>query len=188
MPTHIPDRAEALEIFLKYNKTRSLINHGKSVEAVMRHFAAKNNEDPEKWGVIGLVHDIDYEMYPDEHCAKAKEILEAENWPDDYIRALMSHGWGEVTDIKPESQLEMTLYAIDELCGLITACALVRPSKSVMDLTVKSVKKKWKVKTFAAGANREIIRRGAEMLGCEVPELMADCIEGMKTVAEEIGL
>jgi len=188
MTKHTPERAEALEIFLKYNKGKSLINHGKSVEAVMRYFAGKNNEDPEKWGIIGLVHDIDYEMYPEEHCQKAKEILEAAAWPDEYVRALMSHGWGEVTDIKPETLLEKTLYAVDELCGLITACALVRPSKSVMDLTVKSVKKKWKVKSFAAGANREIITRGAEMLGCDLPDLMADCIEGMKTVSDEIGL
>ncbi len=188
MSTHIPDRNEAMELFLKYNKTESLINHGKSVEAVMRYFAEKNGEEPDKWGTIGLVHDLDYEMYPEQHCEKTKEILEDAGWDEEYIRAILSHGWGIVTDVEPKTTLEKTLYAIDELTGLITACALVRPSKSIEDLTVKSVKKKWKQKSFAAGANREIILKGAEMLGMELPELIQHTIDGMKTVREEIGL
>ena len=188
MAAHIPTRDEAWELFLKYNETESLINHGLAVEGVMRYFARKNGEDENKWGIIGLVHDLDYEKYPDQHCTKTKEILEQSEWDDEYIRAVLSHGWGIVTDIEPESVLEKTLYAIDELCGLITACALVRPSGSVMDLKVKSVKKKWKQKSFAAGANREIIAHGAEMLGVELSDLIADTIEGMKEVADKIGL
>ena len=188
MASHIPTYQEAMDLFLKYNETKSLINHGKSVEGVMRHFARLNNEDEEKWGIIGLVHDLDYEKYPDQHCVMTKKILEENQWDEEYIRAILSHGWGLVTDIEPKTKLEKTLYAIDELTGLITACALVRPSKSVMDLTVKSVKKKWKQKAFAAGANREVITKGAEMLGMELSDLIAESIEGMKEIAEEIGL
>ena len=186
--TAAPTREEALALFQKYNNDRSLLHHALSVEAVMRYLARKNGEDEDRWGVIGLIHDLDYEQYPEEHCAKTKEILEENNWPEDYIRAVLSHGWGLVTDVEPLTTLEKTLYAIDELTGLITACALVRPSKSVMDLEVKSVKKKWKQKSFAAGANREIITKGAELLGVEVSELIQDTIMGMREVANEIGL
>jgi predicted hydrolase (HD superfamily) len=158
------------------------------VEAVMRHFAEKFGKDPEKWGIIGLVHDIDYEMYPTEHCSKAREILEENQWPDDYVRAVISHGWGIVSDVKPETLLEKVLYATDELTGLVTTTALVRPSKSVMDMKAKSVKKKWKNKNFAAGVNREVIEKGAEMLGMELGDLITETITGMRNVAEEIGL
>lgn len=188
MGKHIPTREEAYDLLLKYNETESLINHGKAVEGVMRHFARKNGEDEDKWGIIGLAHDLDYEKYPEQHCAMTKKILEEAEWDDEYIRAVLSHAWGICTDIKPESKLEKTLYAVDELTGLIVACALVRPSKSVMDLKVKSVKKKWKQKSFAAGANREIILKGADMLGMELNDLIAETIEGMKEVADEIGL
>jgi len=183
-----PTREDALNLFKKYNKTESLTTHALSVEAVMRHFAEKYGEDPEKWGIIGLVHDIDYEMYPDEHCTKAREILEQDQWPDEYIRAVVSHGWGICCDVKPETLLEKVLYAIDELTGLVTTTALVRPSKSVMDMKAKSVKKKWKNKKFAAGVNREIIEKGAEMLGMELGELITETITGMRNVAQEIGL
>lgn len=188
MATHIPTRDEAIALLKKYNETESLINHALAVEGVMRHFAAKNDEDEEKWGIIGLVHDLDYEKYPEQHCEMTKKILEEAEWEEDYIRAVLSHGWGIVTDIEPKTQLEKTLYAVDELTGLITACALVRPSKSVEDLKVKSVKKKWKQKSFAAGANREIILKGAEMLGMELGDLISETIDGMKKVREEIGL
>ena len=154
----------------------------------MRHFAKKWGEDEEKWGIIGLVHDLDWEMHPEQHCAKTKEILEAEEWPDDYIHSVLSHGWGLVTDIKPERQMEKVLFATDELTGLVTATALMRPSKSVLDMTAKSVKKKWKQQSFAAGVNREIIQQGAEMLGMEIGELITETIEAMRTVAAEIGL
>ena len=131
---------------------------------------------------------IDYEKYPDEHCKKTGEILKEKDWPEDYIRAVVSHGWGLCYDVEPQTLLEKTLYAIDELTGLITACALVRPSKSVMDLKPKSVRKKWKAKGFAAGADRTVIEQGAQMLGVEINELISDTIMGMREVAPEIGL
>ncbi len=184
----IPTREEAWILFRKYNQSESLTKHALAVEGVMRYMARKFNEDEEKWGIIGLVHDLDYEKYPDKHCAKTKEILEKENWPEDYIRAVMSHGFGIVTDVKPETQLEKVLFTIDELTGLVTTSALVRPSKSVLDMKVKSVRKKWKDKRFAAGVNREVIEQGAEMLNMELSGIIQDTIMGMREVAEEIGL
>jgi predicted hydrolase (HD superfamily) len=154
----------------------------------MRYFAGKYGEDEERWGVIGLVHDLDWEMYPNEHCRKTREILEEAGWPEDYIRSVMSHAWGFVTDVRPEHVMEKVLYATDELTGLITATALMRPSRSVHDLTAKSVKKKWKEKSFAAGVDREVIMRGAEMLGVELTDLITDTISAMRRVAPEIGL
>ena len=188
MTTSVPTREEALALFKEYNKTESLLKHALSVEGVMRYMARKNYEDEDLWGIIGLIHDLDWEMYPEEHCKKTEEILRENNWPEDYIRAVLSHGWNIVTDIKPESLLEKTLYAMDELTGLVATSALVRPSKSVMDMKVKSVKKKWNDKRFAAGVDRSIIETGAEMLGVEIPVLIEDCIMGMREVAEDIGL
>ncbi len=183
-----PTREQAFALLKQYTKNERLVWHGLSVEAVMRHFAKKWGEDEEKWGIIGLVHDLDWEMYPEQHCEKTKEILEAEEWPSEYIRSILSHGWGLVTDIKPEHQMEKALFATDELTGLVTATALMRPSKSVLDMKAKSVKKKWNQKSFAAGVNREIIQQGAEMLGMELGELITETIEAMRTVAAEIGL
>lgn len=183
-----PTRTEAFELLREHNSSQSLINHALSVEAVMRHVAKKHGEDPDKWGVIGLVHDLDYERYPDRHCTMTHMILAGKGWPEDYIRAVMSHAWGICTDVEPVHIMEKYLYAIDELTGLVTACVLVRPSKSLFDLKVKSVKKKWNTKHFAAGASREIMEKGAEMLGVEVAELIQDVIDGMRTVADEIGL
>jgi predicted hydrolase (HD superfamily) len=183
-----PTRDEALKLLHEYNENDSLRKHAYAVEAVMRYSARKHGEDEDKWGIIGLVHDLDYEKYPDQHCAKTKEILEEHNWPEEYIRAVISHGWGLCYDVEPKSTLEMTLFAIDEMTGLVTANALVRPSKSVMDMSVKSVKKKWKSPAFAAGVDRSIIQKGAEMLGVEVSELIEDTIMGMREVADEIGL
>jgi len=154
----------------------------------MRYLANKRGEDQEKWGVIGLIHDLDYEQFPDEHCRKTEEILKDNNWPPEYIRAVVSHGWGLCSDVEPKTDLEKTLYAIDELTGLIAAAALVRPSKSVLDLKAKSVKKKWKDKRFAAGVDRSVILKGAEMLGIDLPDLITDTILGMRSVAAEIGL
>jgi len=188
MATHTPSREEALELLTKYNTSEALINHAKAVEGVMRYMARKHGEDEEKWGVIGLVHDLDYERYPEEHCSKVREILEENGWPEEYIRAVVSHGWGLCSDVKPESLLEKTLYAVDELTGLVTACALVRPSRSVKDMEAKSVKKKWKQPGFAAGANREVIAQGADMLGVELSGLFTDVIMGMREVADDIGL
>ena len=188
MMNPIPTRNDTLKLLHEYNQSDSLRKHAYAVEGVMRYFAKKNGEDEDKWGIIGLIHDLDYEKYPDQHCTKTKEILENNNWPEEYIRAVISHGWGICSDVEPQSTLEKTLYAIDELTGLIAANAMVRPSKSVMDMSVKSVKKKWKSPAFAAGVDRSIIKKGAEMLGVEIGELIEDTIMGMRDVAEEIGL
>ena len=188
MTEKIPTREEAFELLKEYNKTESLIKHALAVEGVMRYMARKRQADEEKWGLIGLIHDLDYEQFPEQHCKKTEEILRENNWPEEYIRAVISHGWGICTDVKPESDMEKVLYAIDELTGLVVTTALVRPSKSVMDVKPKSVKKKWKDKRFAAGVDRSIIENGAQMLGVEVSELIVDTIAGMQEVAEEIGL
>lgn len=188
MTTRIPTRDEAFSLLKEFNSNESLIKHAFAVEAVMRYSARKQGEDEEKWGIIGLIHDLDYERYPNEHCVKTGEILREREWPEEYIRAAISHGWGLCVDVEPTSLMEKTLYAIDELTGLVTACALVRPSKSVMDLTPKSVRKKWNVKGFAAGADRAVIERGAGMLGVDIDELISDAIMGMREVASEIGL
>lgn len=183
-----PNRAEALALLHEYNKSDSLRKHAYAVEGVMRYIARKRGEDEEKWGIVGLIHDLDYEKYPDQHCTKTRDILEAQNWPEEYIRAAVSHGWELCSEVKPESTLEKTLYTIDELTGLVTANVLVRPSRSVMDMTVKSLKKKWKSPAFAAGVNRTIIQKGADMLGVDIGELMEDTIMGMRGVADKIGL
>ncbi|MEE8195238.1 MAG: HDIG domain-containing metalloprotein [Candidatus Bipolaricaulota bacterium] len=188
MPVNAPTRDEALTLLKEFNHTSSLVKHALAVEGVMRYMARKRGEDEEKWGNIGLVHDLDYERYPEQHCKKTKEILTERGWPEDYIHAIMSHGWGLVTDIKPEDEMEKVLYAIDELTGLIVATALVRPSKSVLDMKVKSVKKKWKDKSFAAGVNREVIQKGAQMIGVELDDLFSDTIMAMREVAEAIDL
>ncbi len=184
----IPTREEALTLFKEYNASESLLKHALAVEGVMRYIAEKKGEDPEIWGMIGLVHDLDYEQYPDQHCTKTKEILESRNWPEEYVRAVISHGYGICSEVEPKTELEKTLFAIDELTGLVATTALVRPSKSVLDMKVKSVKKKWKDKAFAAGVNREIIQKGAEMLNTDIDDLINDTIMGMRTVAAEIGL
>jgi len=183
-----PTREEALALLKQYNQSEALIKHGLAVEAVMRYCARKRGQDEEQWGVIGLVHDLDYEQFPEQHCHKTEEILREQAWPQEYIRAMLSHGWGICTDVEPQTDLEKTLYAMDELTGLIAATALVRPSKSVLDMAPKSVKKKWKDKAFAAGVNREVIDKGAAMLGVDRSVLIEDAIMGMREAAEEIGL
>jgi putative nucleotidyltransferase with HDIG domain len=188
MDEKVPTREEAFQLLKQYNKSDSLVKHALAVEGVMRYMARKRGEDEEKWGVIGLIHDLDYEQFPEQHCKKTEEILNENQWPADYVRAVISHGWGICVDVKPETELEKVLYAIDELTGLVVTTALVRPSKSVMDLKAKSVKKKWKDKRFAAGVDRAIIQQGAEMLGVDLGELITDTIMGMRKVADEIGL
>ena len=188
MSPKVPTRKEAYNLLTKYNKNGSLIKHALAVEGVMRYFARKRGKNEEKWGIIGLIHDLDYERFPEEHCHKSEEILNANEWPKEYIRAVVSHGWGICSDVEPRTELEKVLYAIDELTGLVVTTALVRPSKSLMDLKTKSVKKKWKDKRFAAGVNRSVIEKGADMLGMEIPDLITDTIMGMREVAEEIGL
>jgi len=188
MPEIIPSRQLAFDLFKTYNRSDSLLKHALSVEGVMRYMARKTGEDEEKWGIIGLIHDLDYEMYPEQHCIMTEKILRENNWPEEYIRAVLSHGWGLASDVKPESLLEKTIYAIDELTGLVATSALVRPSKSVLDMEARSVKKKWNDKKFAAGVDRSVIEKGAEMLGVSVDDLITDCIMGMREVAGEIGL
>ena len=188
MSERVPSREEALALLKRYTKTESLIKHGLAVEAVMRRFARARGGDEEKWGIVGLVHDLDWDQFPEVHCEKTEEILREEGWPEEYIRAVISHGWGICTDVKPESEMEKVLYAVDELTGLVTTAALVRPSRSVMDLEASSVKKKWKDKRFAAKIDRSIIDRGAEMLGIERGELISETILGMREIAAELGL
>ncbi len=183
-----PSREQALELFRKYNKSDSLYRHAISVEAVMRYMAKKEGEDESKWGIIGLIHDLDYELYPDQHCIMTRKILEENKWPEDYIRAVLSHGWGLATDVEPLTRLEKTIYAVDELTGLVTTSALVRPSRSILDMEARSVKKKWNDRKFAAGVDRGVIEKGAAMLGMSLDDLITDCIMGMRVVAEEIGL
>jgi putative nucleotidyltransferase with HDIG domain len=186
--THVPTREEALALFLAHNATESLRGHAYAVEAVMRHYARTYGEDEEKWGIIGLVHDIDYEEFPEEHCKKSPGILRDAGFPEEYIHAVVSHGWGIVTDVEPAHRMEKVLYTIDELTGLVKASALMRPSRSVLDMEASSVKKKWKDARFAAGVNRSVIEKGAAMMGVEIGEVIAETILGMRTVAREIGL
>lgn len=188
MNKRVPTREEAFELLQRYNQSESLIKHALAVEGVMRYMARKYGQNEDKWGIVGLIHDLDYEQYPDQHCQKTEEILNAHDWPEEYVRAIVSHGWGICTDIEPQTEMEKVLFAIDELTGLVVTTALVRPSKSVMDLKAKSVKKKWKDKRFAAGVDRTIIQKGVQMLGLELSELITDTIMGMRDVADDIGL
>jgi predicted hydrolase (HD superfamily) len=183
-----PVRIEALSLLMQYNKSESLIRHALAVEAVMRHFASIYDEDVEKWGIIGLIHDLDFERYPDRHCFMTRKILEEEKWPEDYIRAVVSHGWGICSDTEPVHVMEKVLYTIDELTGLVTASVFVRPSRSIFDLEVKSVLKKWNMRNFAAGVNREVIEKGSVMLGKDLDFIIRETINGMKMVAADIGL
>ena len=176
--------ADAREILAKYNKEPFHMRHGEIVGEVMRYFAKEY--DPireEHWALVGLLHDVDFEMYPDDHCVKGSELLRNEGVDEDIIRSAMSHGWG-LTGVKdePEFFMEKLLFACDELTGLIGAAALMRPSKSVCDMEVSSIKKKFKDKKFAAGCSRDIVRQGAEMLGWELDELFSRTIEAMRTI------
>ena len=181
-------REKAYSLLLEYNQSPSLIKHALAVEGVMKYFAQENNENKEYWGIVGLLHDIDYEMYPDQHCQKCKEILANAGYNEEFINSVVSHGYGLVSDVKPEHYMEKVLFATDELTGLITAAALMRPSKSVMDIEVKSVKKKFKDKAFAASIDRDIILQGCEMLDLSLDELIEKTILGMRTINKEIGL
>jgi len=181
-------REEALEILKTHVKADHLIRHALTVEAVMRYFAELYGEDIDKWGIIGLLHDIDFEKYPEQHCQKVRELLSPYGFPEEYMRAIESHGYGIVSDVEPTERMEKVLFATDELTGLIAATALMRPSRSILDLELSSVKKKWKQKGFAAGVDREVVKKGAEMLGVELDELISHTIKGMQAVADAIGL
>ena len=187
MEEHIPNYEEALAILKEYNQTESLIKHGYAVEGAMRYFSRLMGEDEEQWAIIGLVHDLDYERFPEQHCKKAPDILKERGWPAEYIRAVLSHGWGKCTEVEPQAPIEKVLFTIDELTGLIAAVALVRPSRSLSDLEPRSVMKKWKDKTFAAGVDRAVIQNGASLLGLELNEVIERTIKGMREVAGRIG-
>ena len=180
MSLSAPTRDEAMAILKEFNKADKALRHALAVEAVLRHFARKKGQDEEKWGVIGLIHDLDYE--------KTAEILRGRGWPEDYIHSILSHGWGLCSDVEPASEMEKVLFAADELTGLVAATALVRPSKSLADLEPRSVKKKWKEKGFAAGVNREVIEKGVAMLGVDLTAFIEEVIAAMRTVAAELGL
>jgi len=183
-----PTRQEAWDLLCEYTKTDSLLKHGLCVEGVMRHFAGLLGEDEDKWGVIGLIHDLDYEMYPDEHCKKTEEIMRERDISEEYIHAVISHGYGLCTNVVPKEKMEMVLYTIDELTGLISAACLMRPSKSILDIELKSVKKKYKSPSFAAGVDRGVIENGCNMLGMELDYVISEVISGMRKCADEIGL
>lgn len=186
--SQLPSREEAWNILQKYVTTDHLQRHVLMVEGTMRHFAALYNEDPEEWGILGMLHDIDFELYPEEHLQHAARILRDEGFDEDFIHAVLSHGYGLCSDVEPVTNAEKVLFTIDELTGLIYACALMRPSKSVMDLELKSVKKKFKSPAFAANVNRQVIQEGADRLGMPLDEVIQETILGMRECADKIGL
>lgn len=182
------NRSRALSLLKEHVTTESLLKHAYAVEAAMRRMARHFHQDEELWGVAGLLHDLDYQEYPEEHCRHVEAMLRNAGYGDEIVRAVLSHGYGLCTDVEPKTEMEKSLYAVDELTGLITAVVLMRPSKSILDLTVKSVKKKWKAKTFAAGCNREVIQDGADRLEMPWETLVQLVIEGMQAQAKELGL
>ena len=186
-----PTREEAWNVLNEYTKNPNLVKHGLAVEAGMRAYAKRFGEDEEKWAVVGLIHDFEYEKYPDlgpeGHPFKGAEIMREMGWDEELIRAVAAHA-PELTNTTLDSNLEKAIFAVDELTGLITATALVRPSKSILDVKVRSVKKKWKDKSFAAGVKREDVERGAELLGVELSEHIGVVLEAMKGIAAELGL
>ena len=185
----IPDRDFALSILKENVKSESLLRHAFTIEAVMRYFAELYSEEKiDKWAIIGLLHDIDYEKYPEKHCLMTREILIPYGFPEEYLRAIESHGYKITNNVEPLEILEKVLYATDELTGLIAATVLMRPDRSIMNLKVSSVKKKWKQKSFASNVNREVISEGAKMLDMELDVLIEHTIKGMQSVAEIIGL
>ena len=181
-------RQQALELLRKYNKEPFHILHGLTVEGVMRWFAREQGygEEEEYWGEAGLLHDIDFELYPEQHCKKAPELLKEAGVSDDMINSICSHGYGLCSDVEPKHQMEKILFATDELTGLIGAATKMRPSKSVMDMEVSSLKKKFKDKRFAAGCSRDVIKNGAERLGWTLEELMEKTILAMRSCEESI--
>ena len=181
-------RKDALELLMKYNKEPFHIQHGLTVEKTMRWFARElgYGEEEEYWGIAGLLHDIDFEMYPEEHCQKAPELLKEAGVGENMIRTVCSHGYGICSDVKPEHEMEKVLFATDELTGLIGAAAKMRPSKSCTDMELSSLKKKFKDKKFAAGCSRDVIRQGAEMLGWELDTLLDRTLQAMRASEADI--
>ena len=186
--SNIPSREEAWEWLCAYNESESLRHHALAVEGVMRHFARLWGEDEDFWGIVGLLHDLDYEKYPKEHCIKVQEILAEKEVDPAVIRAIACHGHKTCCDLEPVTLCERTLYTIDEVTGLINAAALMRPNRSVMDMELKSLKKKFKDKKFAAGVDRTVVQDGCALLGMELDKVLEECILGMREVAPALGL
>lgn len=186
----IPTREEAWDLLTEYNKEEFHLKHARIVEGTMRYFAKELgfNEEMNFWGIVGLLHDLDFGMYPEEHCTKCQEIMKERGLDERIIRATASHGYGICVDIKPEHMMEKVLFAVDELTGLIGAVAIMRPSRSTLDLELGSVKKKFKTSKFAAGCSREVIEQGAAMLGWELDDLMQRTIEALREVEQSTGL
>ena len=180
------ERNDAINLLKKYNKEEFHIRHAYTVEGVMRYFAKENGEDEDFWGLVGLLHDVDFEQYPEEHCKKAPELLKEINAPEEMVRAICSHGYGICSDIEPKLEMEKILFATDELTGLIWAATKMRPSKSTKDMEVSSLKKKFKDKKFAAGCSRDIIREGAERLGWTLDELFEKTILAMRDCEDKV--
>lgn len=180
------ERNKSLELLLKYNKQEYHIRHALTVEEIMRWYAQELGHDPDFWSVVGLLHDLDFELYPEQHCIKAAEILEEEHYDAAVIHGVCSHAYNVTVDVKPEHEMEKVLYAVDELSGIIWAGALMRPSKSVADMEVKSVRKKFKDKRFAAGCSRDIIQDVADMLGWDLEKLFSLTLEAMKASEEKV--
>lgn len=187
MSDHI-SREAAFELLKKYNSDPFHIQHALTVEGVMKWYAAQQGleEDAEYWGIVGLLHDIDFELYPEEHCLKAPELLREGGVGEDIIHSVCSHGYGITVDIRPEHLMEKILFASDELTGLIWAAALMRPSRSTKDMELKSLRKKYKNQKFAAGCSREVIEQGAQMLGWELDELLSQTILAMRSCEDEV--
>ena len=177
-------REEAWELLTEYNQDAFHLKHAQTVEGVMKYFARELGyaDQEEFWGIVGLLHDLDFEQYPEEHCIRSQQIMRERGVPEDIIHATASHGYAITVDIRPEHEMEKVLYATDELTGLIGAVALMRPSKSTMDLELKSLKKKYKTPKFAAGCSREVIQRGADMLGWSLDELLTRTLDAMRVV------
>lgn len=180
-------RQEAWELLTQYNQEPFHLKHALTVEGVMRYFAREKGyaQEEDFWGIVGLLHDLDFEQFPEQHCIEEQEIMRERELDERLIHAVASHGYGLTVDIEPTHPMEKVLYAVDELTGLIGAVALMRPSKSVMDLEVKSVRKKFKTPSFAAGCSREVIAKGAEMVGVELDELIGDTILAMRGVEQQ---
>lgn len=186
----VPTRDEAWELLKEFNKDEFHLKHARIVEGVMKHFAKElgYGDEEEFWGIVGLLHDLDFGMYPEEHCIKSQELLRERGIDERIIHATASHGYAITVDIQPEHEMEKVLYAVDELTGLIGAVAIMRPSKSTMDLELSSVKKKYKTPKFAAGCSREVIERGAKMLGWELDDLIQRTIIALREVEQTTGL
>lgn len=185
MKTNV-SRSQALALLQKYNREPFHILHGLTVEGVMRYFAQEMGEDPDFWGIVGLLHDVDFEQWPEKHCLEAPRLLAEINAEPEMVHAICSHGYGICCDVEPTEQMEKVLFAADELTGLIGAAAKMRPSKSVSDMEVSSLKKKFKDKKFAAGCSRDVIRLGAERLGWTLEELMEKTILAMRSCEERV--